>query len=63
MYPANFEACSLYDWREVLLGTGSKKYCGQAYHIVHLVRDVLQPVLHALHSRNHSRDLAPNYRL
>ena len=32
----------------------------EAYHVVHLVGDVLEPALRALHPRDHRRHLAPD---
>jgi hypothetical protein len=34
-----------------------------AHHVVHLVRDILQPTLHRLHAGNHGSNLTANDRL
>ena len=39
---------------------GSAEGLSKTHHVVHLVRDILQPTLHTLHPGNHSRKFAPN---
>lgn len=58
-YPANLEDCSLYDFKPVSdIRPESQKTQTAFYHVIHLISDVLKPVLCGLDPRYHSRQLA-----
>jgi len=59
-YPASLEACSLYDYiiGIKIFDQNHIKYWTALYHVIHLVSDVLKPILYALDPRYHSRQLA-----
>jgi hypothetical protein len=54
--PASCLACSLYDC--TILSTRTRHSGKWAYHVVHLVRNVLQPALHRLNAGNHGSNFA-----
>src|ERR1700685_3215317 len=59
--PASFEPCSSYDWScRKNLQVDCVYYINGIYHVVHLIRDVLKPVLHALRILDHLGQLGTN---